>query len=550
MWQKQSGVGMNFVIGALLAASYVIFGKLSSLFGQVSSIVTIGIFLPEGIALAAALLFGRRIVWGIFLGQFLFALSNNLGFLPSLLIALINSIEALLAINVVEFWRIDLRLRNVADVLKFFALIAFVLQPFSAFAGNAVLALFGYLKGNFWHYVLSWYLGNVMAQFLITPLLIQLAFVLKKRALRWIPLLFIIALFGFFGYLLSDILYIQNIVLLFSLSLVALLAVDYYLGRLCAVVGLATLSLLLTAMIHFGIDVFAAKDIFEELINVNFFILAQVLILYIIDAMYYENRQLLQQLQEYNQSLQRRVQEEVAKNREKEKLLLHQSRLALIGETINMIAHQWRQPLNAIAIMVQTLALKQKRGSLDTQEFLMIEQKIMEQIDQMSATIDAFRNFFKPEEKQQRFGIQDVIERVISISEPQISKLGIDLKYKIDGEYSVQGYPNELGQALLNIISNAKDQLLECGGCAKKEIVIEVKGDEERVQILIADTGGGVKEEQIDKIFEPYVSGKGKNRTGLGLYITKMIVEEHMGGKIEVENRKDGAVFTIWLKRV
>ncbi len=138
-----------------LATSYVIFGKLSSLFGQVSSIVTIGIFLPEGVALAAVLLFGRRIVWGIFLGQFLFALSNNLGFLSSLLIALINSIEALLAINLVEFWRIDLRLRNVADVLKFFVLIAFVLQPFSAFAGNAVLALFGYLKGNFWHYVLS-----------------------------------------------------------------------------------------------------------------------------------------------------------------------------------------------------------------------------------------------------------------------------------------------------------------------------------------------------------------------------------------------------------
>ncbi len=229
---------------------------------------------------------------------------------------------------------------------------------------------------------------------------------------------------------------------------------------------------------------------------------------------------------------------------------MYQSHLAQIGETINMIAYQWRQPLNAIAIMVQTLALKQKRGSLDTQEFLMIEQKIMEQIDQMSATIDAFRNFFKPEEKQQRFDIQDVIERVISISEPQISKLGIDLKYKIDSEYYVQGYPNELGQALLNIISNAKDQLLECSGCAKKEIAIEVKGDEERVQILIADIGGGIDDAIIDKVFEPYVSSKGKNRTGLGLYITKMIVEEHMGGKVEVENRKDRAVFTIWLKRV
>ena len=541
---------MNFVLGALLAVSYVIFGKLSSLFGQVSSIVTIGIFLPEGVALAAALLFGRRIVWGIFLGQFLFALSNNLDFFPSLLIALINSIEALLAINIAEFWRIDIRLRSVQSVLKFFALIAFVLQPFSALAGNAVLALFGYLNGNFWHFALSWYVGNVMAQFLIAPLLIQLYFAWKKRALRWFSMFFVVALFGFFGYLLSDIFQIRNIVLLFSLSFTAILLVDYYMGRLCAVVGLATLSLLLTALSHFGIDIFAAKEIFEELINVNFFILAQVLLLYVVDAMYYENRQLLQQLREYNQTLQKRVQEEIAKNREKEKLLLHQSRLAQIGETINMIAHQWRQPLNTIAIMVQTLSLKQKRGSLDTQEFLRVEQKIMEQIDQMSTTIDAFRNFFKPEDKRQRFCIQNVIERVVSISEPQISKLGIVLKYKIDGEYYVLGYPNELGQALLNIISNAKDQLLECSDCTKREIVIEVKGDEEGVKILIADTGGGIKEEIIDKIFEPYVSSKSKNRTGLGLYIAKMIVEEHMDGKIEARNEKDGALFTIWLKRV
>lgn len=540
---------MNFVIGALLAASYVIFGKISSLFGKISSIVTVSIFLPEGIALAAALLFGKRVVWGIFLGQLLFALSNNLGFVPSLLIALINSIEALVAIYVVDYWEIDLRLRSVRSVLRFFAMIAFVLQPLSALASNTVLALFGYVGENFWFFVLSWYLGNVMAQFLITPLLLQLAFALQKQALKVGTLFTIVILFGFFGFLLSDIVQIKNIVLLFSLSLVALLVVDYYFGRLCAVVGLVTLSLLLTALGHFGVDIFGVKNSIEELININFFVLAQVLILYVVDAMSYEKEQLLRQLQEYNQTLQKRVQQEVAKNREKEKLLLHQSRLAQIGETINMIAHQWRQPLNTIAIMVQTLALKQKRGSLDTQEFLTIEQKIMDQIDQMSDTIDAFRNFFKPEEGKSIFRVQDVMTKVFSMSTPELKKYDITLKHEIKGEYSVLGYPNELGQALLNIISNAKEQLIDCKECAEKEIVVKVTADAKNVVITITDNGGGIEKEIMDKIFEPYVSTKGKNGTGLGLYITKTIIEEHMDGRIRAANTGDGASFTITLPR-
>lgn len=540
---------MNFVIGALVAASYVIFGKLSSLFGQVSSIVTIGIFLPEGIALAAALLFGKRVVWGIFLGQLLFAFSNNLGLLPSFLIALINSIEALLAMYIVELWRIDLHLRSVRSVLRFFAMIAFIVQPLSAIAGNAVLAMFGAIQGNFWFFVLSWYLGNILAQFLITPLLLQLAFALQKKALRIKMLLGIVALFGLIGFVVTDLLGITNVVLLFSLSLVVLLIVDYYLGRLCAIVGLTTLSLLLTALGHYGVDMFGISSPMEALININFFILAQVVILYVIDAMHCEKEQLLKQLQEYNSTLQQRVQEEIAKNREKEKLLLQQSRLAQIGETINMIAHQWRQPLNTIAIMIQTLMLKFRSNRLSLEEFSQTTQKIMEQIDGLSVTIDQFSNFFKTEEKRRVVAVEDVVEKVVALIKPQVEKVGITLQVQSDGNYYIDGYPNALGQALMHIIANAKEQLQSCIACKRKKITITITADSKSVQIAIADTGGGIEEAMMDTIFEPYVSTKGKNGLGLGLYITKMIIEEHMDGKIRVYNEEDGAVFVIWLQR-
>ena len=238
---------------------------------------------------------------------------------------------------------------------------------------------------------------------------------------------------------------------------------------------------------------------------------------------------------------------EIEKNKQQQLLMLHQSRLAQMGEMISMIAHQWRQPLNSLSMLNQSIVLKYNRDKLDEKFIIYFKENSNKQIQGMSKTIDDFRDFFKPEKEKVEFCINDVLNDTLEMVKPIFCQNQIDIKFDIKKEFKIIGYQNELGQAILNIVNNAKDALVE-NEIKNKQIIINLTQDDKSIVLTIKDNAGGILQNIIDKIFDPYFSTKDeKNGTGLGLYMTKMSIEEHMNGKLSVSNDEDGAKFTIKL---
>ena len=277
------------------------------------------------------------------------------------------------------------------------------------------------------------------------------------------------------------------------------------------------------------------------------FIALMGIIIYLFKRSKQTNNQLKstqEELQELNNTLEKRIKSEVEKNRQQQFLLLQQSRLVQMGEMISMIAHQWRQPLNILGMLNQTIILKYKENKLNDESIDYFKNNSKLQITQMSQTIDDFRNFFKPEIEKEEFYINEVIHNTINMVKPIFTHEGIHINLEIKVEPKMIAYPNELGQAILNIINNAKDALIE-KNVKEKTISISLFQNDNHPTLTISDNAGGIPKEIIDKIFEPYFSTKEKNGTGLGLYMTKIIMEDHMNAKIDVTNNTGGAVFTI-----
>jgi PAS domain S-box-containing protein len=250
-------------------------------------------------------------------------------------------------------------------------------------------------------------------------------------------------------------------------------------------------------------------------------------------------------LKEFNLILERRVREEVDKNREKDFLLIRQSRQAAMGEMIGNIAHQWRQPLTTISLLIQDLAENYSYGGF-TREYLdKTIDHAMQVIQFMSRTIDDFRNFFKPDKQKEPFLIAEAIRKTISFTGSGLRDKKIHVDLETDDTLYIVGYPNEYAQVLFSIINNAKDALLE-----KKveypSICIKASSDQGKVLVTVADNAGGIPEDLMDKIFEPYFTTKELGKaTGVGLYMAKTIIEKHMGGKLSARNISGGAEFRI-----
>ncbi len=257
------------------------------------------------------------------------------------------------------------------------------------------------------------------------------------------------------------------------------------------------------------------------------------------------------ELQELNSSLEKRVQEEVAKNRAQEQMMMQQTHLAQMGEMISMIAHQWRQPLAAISATTNVLILKNSSKKYDADFFDNRLHKISSYSQHLSTTIEDFRGFFKKNKEKEETTFEAVIEDVLNII--QISLDNKNIKVVVDFKYNnrVKIYANELKQVILNLMKNAEDALLEA---KPKDPVIRIstytdENNSHNPVLRVEDNGGGIDEEIITKIYDPYFSTKGaKDGTGLGLYMSKIIVEEHCGGTLSVKNNKNGAVFTIAMK--
>jgi len=238
----------------------------------------------------------------------------------------------------------------------------------------------------------------------------------------------------------------------------------------------------------------------------------------------------------------RSVQDEL---REKELLMIQQSRLAAMGEMIGNIAHQWRQPLNMLGLLAQDLAMTYKKGDFSTQYLEANVQKVMETINHMSKTIDDFRNFFRPDKQKTDFRILEIIEKTVSLLEGSLKAKQIRTAVVAASDPVVNGYPNEFSQVILNIMINARDAFVT-QHVTGPAITIEIGTEEGRCVVTITDNAGGIPEEIIDKIFNPYFTTKGPDQgTGVGLYMSKMIIEENMGGTLSACNVDGGAQFRI-----
>jgi PAS domain S-box-containing protein len=229
----------------------------------------------------------------------------------------------------------------------------------------------------------------------------------------------------------------------------------------------------------------------------------------------------------------------------RDQLLIHQGRLAAMGEMIGNIAHQWRQPLNMLALIVQELPVYHKQGKLDQQYLADSVNKAMLTISNMSQTIDDFRDFLKPDNAKVLFRVSEAMQKSVSLVEASFKVTGLQIQTIVDEEVSIEGCQNEYAQVILNILMNAKDALLE-QKIVNPLIVLRLFSEHGKAVLTVTDNAGGIPDAIIDKIFDPYFTTKGPDQgTGIGLFMSKAIIEKNMGGRLTVRNIGDGAEFRI-----
>jgi len=280
------------------------------------------------------------------------------------------------------------------------------------------------------------------------------------------------------------------------------------------------------------------------------------------------------ELASLNKNLEKRVSTEIETRRKQEQLMIQQSKMAAMGEMVSSIAHQWRQPLNGLGLLVQDIQDSYEYKELNQKYIDDTVEKSMGLIQFMSSTIDDFRNFFKPSKEKSLFSVDIAIQEVLTLLSSQLIHHEIKVqtfcdKTEIknneldkntcceDKESIISGYPNEFKQVLVNIVNNAREAITEkklkepdTDKRLTNKIAIKCLRSKEAVVINIKDNAGGIPEKILDRIFEPYFTTKEEGKgTGIGLYMSKVIIEQNMGGSLTVENGKEGAVFTISLKK-
>lgn len=252
-----------------------------------------------------------------------------------------------------------------------------------------------------------------------------------------------------------------------------------------------------------------------------------------------EQQRLLEGL---NRTLETRIEAAVAELRRKDQALIQQTRLATMGEMINNIAHQWRQPLNLISLIVQGLP---EVGKLSQNELNREVEQIMEVVMHMSQTIDDFRYFFRQDKEKSRFSANQAVQKALELIRPGLNDKGIAVVVSEQAEVEVEGYSNEYAQVLLNILNNARDVLVERAVEAPR-ISVNIFSAEGRSVVEIGDNGGGIDAGVMPRIFEPYFTTKETMQgSGIGLYMSKIIIEQNMKGSLTAGNLADGVVFRI-----
>lgn len=269
-----------------------------------------------------------------------------------------------------------------------------------------------------------------------------------------------------------------------------------------------------------------------------------------------------------NSKLKYKVNDEIRKREQQEQIMLQQARFTAMGEMISAIAHQWRQPLSALGMNIQDLEDAYESGEMDEEYIHSMGSRSMDIIKHMSKTIDDFRNFFSPDKEKEKLDLRAIVLSVFSMVKHQMEGVEIYFNFRCsckgkstdmlvgtcpecsnDLESEIYGYVGEVKQVLLNLFQNSRDAIVlkrKKDGIYKGFIDVFIEFSDEKVKLHVRDNGGGIPEHILDKIYDPYFTTKEKNLgTGVGLFMSKTIIEEHMSGRLSVENRADGAEFII-----
>jgi len=251
------------------------------------------------------------------------------------------------------------------------------------------------------------------------------------------------------------------------------------------------------------------------------------------------------EIETYKQELQ----EHVKKIEEKQKILIQNSKMASMGEMIANIAHQWRQPLNSLSALHTVLMMDyEEKNALTAEEIVEFKEESREYIHKMSSTIDDFRNFFSPTKEKEDFLVSDAIKESIKF----VRDSYIDAKVELidmtnNRDTQIYSYRNELMQVIMILLNNSRDAVAS-NGVKNPQVTVNFRENSDELKICIQDNGGGISEDIMDRIFEPYFTTKFKSDgTGVGLYMSKMIVEDSIGGELILENRDDGVLASLIL---
>ncbi|MDH3381926.1 MAG: HAMP domain-containing histidine kinase [Flavobacteriaceae bacterium] len=262
-----------------------------------------------------------------------------------------------------------------------------------------------------------------------------------------------------------------------------------------------------------------------------------------------ELRKNKEELEKFNLELEDKIEQEVQRNLKKDQMMVQQSRYAQMGELVNMIAHQWRQPLNIVSTSMVDLSLCNEMGQANYTKINETTKFVELQTQKMSKIINDFMNFFKPEKEKENFMIKDVFKDILDLIGPQLKSRGVKVELDYDDKLSFLGYKKELEQIIINLIANSRDAY-DGKPTENKFININIIDSTEEITFNLADQAGGIEVGIINRIFDPYFTSKEQGKgTGIGLYMTKNIIEKSFDGTIGVINVNKGVQFTISLPK-
>jgi len=228
-------------------------------------------------------------------------------------------------------------------------------------------------------------------------------------------------------------------------------------------------------------------------------------------------------------------------------ILIQQNRQAALGEILDHIAHQWKQPLNILNLIMYEMEYTHSKGELTEEQVKKTVVKVTALTENMSQTINVFRDFYRPDKEKTVFSIRESIDKALSFIVPALRFDAIEIELVVDPELSAVGYPKEYAQVFLNIMANARDAFKERRG-ENPLIKIRAFADADKAIVEISDNAGGIPDGCLDKIFDIYFTTKeSTGGTGIGLYMSKNIIERNMGGMLSVCNVEQGAQFRISL---